>query len=94
MAGKSWQPSHEPPNREGEQAPLTMNKQWKEGGNGWGRTAWMKSCHSSQVHAQSTCSKYMQEHLQGRAHGIPAQSHICKKPLTNKNANALCCQLH
>ena len=37
MAGKSWQPSHEPPHRKGKQASATPNKQWKEGGKGWGK---------------------------------------------------------
>ena len=37
MAGKSWQPSHEPPRRrEREQAPITLIKQWKEEGKGGG----------------------------------------------------------
>ena len=34
MAGKSWQPSHESPHRKGKQAPITLNKQWKEEGRG------------------------------------------------------------
>ena len=34
MAGKSWQPSHEPPHRKGKQAPITLKKQWKEGMGG------------------------------------------------------------
>ena len=37
MAGKSWQPSHEPPRgRETEQAPVTLVKQWKRGREGGG----------------------------------------------------------
>ena len=33
MAGKSWQPDHEPPHgREREQAPVTLIKQWKKKG--------------------------------------------------------------
>ena len=35
MAGKSWQPSHEPP--KGKQVPVTLNKQWNEGRKGWGK---------------------------------------------------------
>ncbi|RMX41256.1 hypothetical protein pdam_00012369 [Pocillopora damicornis] len=34
MAGKSWQPSRESPHRKGRQAPITLSKQWKEGGKG------------------------------------------------------------
>ena len=37
MAGKSWQSSHEPPPRKVKKAPITLNKQWKEGGKGWGK---------------------------------------------------------
>ena len=36
-----------------------------------------------QVHAQSTRSKYTQERLKRRAHGIPTHV-ICKKPLTTR----------
>ena len=40
MAGKFWQPSHYE-----EHAPVTLLKQWKEGGKGDGRgTAWATSC--------------------------------------------------
>ena len=34
MTGKSRQPSPEPSGRKGKQAPVTLNKQWKEGGKG------------------------------------------------------------
>ena len=34
MAGKSWEPSHELSGRKGKQAPVTLNKQWKEGRKG------------------------------------------------------------
>ena len=37
MAGKSWQPSHEPPHRKGKQALVILNKEWKEVGKGWGK---------------------------------------------------------
>ena len=37
MAGKSWQPGHEASHRKWEQAPVTLNKQWKEGGKEWGK---------------------------------------------------------
>ena len=37
MAGKSWQSSHEPPHGKVKKAPITLNKQWKEGGKGWGK---------------------------------------------------------
>ena len=33
-ASKSLQPSNEPPHRKGKQAPVTLNKQWKEGRKG------------------------------------------------------------
>ncbi|CAH3132137.1 unnamed protein product [Pocillopora meandrina] len=42
IAGKSWQPSYEPQHRKGEQAPVILNRQWRGGGNGWGKTAWTK----------------------------------------------------
>ncbi|RMX47678.1 hypothetical protein pdam_00013615 [Pocillopora damicornis] len=35
MAGKSWQPSRESSHRKGKQTPITLNKQWKEGGKGY-----------------------------------------------------------
>ena len=37
IAGKSWHPSHEPPHKKGQQVPVTLNEQWKEGGKGWGK---------------------------------------------------------
>ena len=37
MAGKSWQPRHEPPQGKGKETPVTLNKQWQEEGNGWGK---------------------------------------------------------
>ena len=66
MAGKSWQPSHEPPCRKGKKAPITLKKQWKEGGKGW-ETAWMMSCYTKQ------CCKYTL-----KAHGIQTHAHMQK----------------
>ena len=56
MAGKSWQPSHEPPHRKGKQAPITLKKQWKEGGNGWGKLPReeLPLLTTLQAHTQST----------------------------------------
>ena len=56
-AGKSWQPSHEPPHRKGKQASVTVNKQWKEGEKGWGKLPdeELPLLTTLQVHAQSTC---------------------------------------
>ena len=36
MAGKSWQPSDEPPHSKRTQTPVTLLKQWKEGGKAVG----------------------------------------------------------
>ena len=81
LPGKSWQPSHEPPRRKGKQAPITLNKQWKEGGNGWGKLPRQRVAipHS----ASSTRSKHTQECLQRRAHGIPMYVYM-QKPLTTR----------
>ena len=69
MAGKSWQPSHEPPRRKGKQAHVTLNKQWKKGGGKeWGKTAWtMQNKTTLEVHAQRT-RKYasIEEHMEFR----------------------------
>ena len=80
MTGKSWQPSHESPHRKGRQAPITLNKQWKEGGKGWGKLpGWWAG---TPYNAASSYSKHMQECLKWRAHGT--LMHICKKPLTTR----------
>ena len=57
MAGKSWQPSHEPPRRKGKQAPVTLNKQWKKGREGVGKNCLddeLPRKTTLEVHAQST----------------------------------------
>ena len=81
LPGKSWQPSHEPPHRKGKQAPITLNKHWKEGGNGWGKLPGQRVAISHS--ASSTLSKQTQECLQWRAHGIPMYVYM-QKPLTTR----------
>ena len=76
MAGKSWQPSHEPPCRKGKKAPITLKKQWKEGGKGWGKLPGWWAVTSN--NAANTCLKHMQECLQWRAHGIQTHAHMQK----------------
>ena len=72
MAGKSWQPSHEPPHRKGKKASATPNKQWKEGGKGWGKLP-------LQVHALSTRKNASnEERMEFR------RMRICKKPLATR----------
>ena len=81
MAGKSWQPSRESPHRKGRQAPITLSKQWKEGGKGG------ENCLDDelalltmlQVHSQSTCKNASNEE-----HMELSCMHICKKPLTTR----------
>ena len=76
MAGKSWQPSHEPPCRKGKKAPITLKKQWKEGGKGWGKLpGWWAVTPNN---AANTHLKHMQECLQWRAHGIQMHAHMQK----------------
>ena len=41
------------------------------------------------INTESSCSKHIQECLKWRAHGISV--HVCKKLLTIRNADALCC---
>ena len=57
MAGKSWQPSHKGPHRKGKQAPIMLNKQWKEVGRGGENCLDVELALLAmlQVHAQSTC---------------------------------------
>ena len=59
IADKSWQPRPEPPHKKGKQAPVTLNKQWKEGGEGWGKLPrwWAGTPHN----AASSRSKHTQE---------------------------------
>lgn len=74
MACKSWQPSHEPPHRKGKQAPVTLNKQCKEGGNEGGG----ENCLGMlQVYAQNTCKKASNKEQ------MDAYSADAKKLLTN-----------
>ena len=76
MAGKSWQPSHEPPCRKGKKAPITLKKQWKEGGKGWEKLpGWWAVTPNN---AANTHLKHMQECLQWRAHGIQMHAHMQK----------------
>ena len=76
MAGKSWQPSHEPPCRKLKKAPITLKKQWKEGGKGWGKLpGWLAVTPNN---AANTRFKHMQECLQWRAHGIQTHAHMQK----------------
>ena len=76
MAGKSWQLSHEPPCRKGKKAPITLKKQWKEGGKGWGKLpGWWAVTPNN---AANTHLKHMQECLQWRAHGIQTHAHMQK----------------
>ena len=76
MAGKSWQLSHEPPCRKGKKAPITLKKQWKEGGKGWGKLpGWWAVTPNT---AANTHLKHMQECLQWRAHGIQTHAHMQK----------------
>ena len=53
MAGRFWQPNHEPPYKKGKQAPITLSKQWKEGGKGWGKLPGQLAATMLQVHTQS-----------------------------------------
>ena len=76
MAGKSWQLSHEPPCRKGKKAPITLKKQWKEGGKGWGKLpGWWAVTPNN---AANTRLKHIQECLQWRAHGIQMHAHMQK----------------
>ena len=76
MAGKSWQLSHEPPCRKGKKAPITLKKQWKEGGKGWEKLpGWWAVTPNN---AANTHLKHMQECLQWRAHGIQTHAHMQK----------------
>ena len=76
MAGKSWQLSHEPPCRKGKKAPITLKKQWKEGGKGWGKLpGWWAVTPNN---AANTHLKHMQECLQCRAHGMQTHAHMQK----------------
>ena len=71
MAGKSWQPSHEPIHRKG-----TLSKQWKEGGKGWENCLddELALLTTLQVHAQSTLRNASNEgHMEFR------RMRICKK---------------
>ena len=78
MAGKSWQPGHDASHRKWEQAPVTLNKHGKREGRGGGNCLdkELPLLTTLQVHAQSTRSKYMQECLQQRSHGIPVHAHM------------------
>ena len=67
-AGKSWQPSHEPPHRKGKQAPVTVNKQWKEGEKDWGKLPGWRA--PTPHNTASSCSKHMQECTKRRANCI------------------------
>ena len=81
MAGKFWQPIHEPQHGNWKQASVKLNKQWKKEGNGWGKLPGRRA--ATPHNAASTRSKYTQERLKRRAHGIPTHV-ICKKPLTTR----------
>ena len=81
MAGKSWNPSHEPSHeREREQAPIALIKQWKERRERGGEqpmigVPMLVKC--------SLTSKMLQMHLGPRACGILAYAHI-QTSLTTK----------
>ena len=76
MAGKSWQPNHEPPCRKGKQAHITLNKQWKE------RAEWEGGGFAGQcgLPLPQHCKFMLKAHkrLKQRAHGIPMNVHIPK----------------
>ena len=77
MAGKTWQPSHEPPHRKGEQVPVTLSRQWKEGGNGWG-----KNCLDEELPLLATLQAHTQRNASNTEHkGIPMHA-LMRKPLT------------
>ena len=69
--------SHGAPYRKGTQVPVTLNKQWKEGGKGWRKLSGKLAAtpHS----AASSHSKRTQEPLKRLAHGIPMHAHNQKK---------------
>ena len=83
MAGKSWQPSCESPHRKGKQAPITLNKQWKEGGRGG------ENCLDNELTPPLTT---LQVHTQGTHTKTPQTKSIwnsdtcafIKKPLTTR----------
>ena len=69
--------SHGTPYRKGTQVPITLNKQWKEGGKGWIKLSGKLAAtpHS----AASSHSKHTPERLKRLAHGIPMHAHNQKK---------------
>ena len=75
MAGKSWQPSHESPHKKGKQAPITLNKQRKEEGKGWGKLPG-QSADTSPHNAASSHSRHTQERLKQRVYGILTHAHL------------------
>ena len=82
MAGKSWQPGHEASHRKWEQAPVTLNKQWKEGGKGWGKLPGWRA--PTPHNTTSTCSKYTL-----KVHASTCMEFQCMHAL--ENSDALCC---
>ena len=79
MVGTSWQPSHEPSHRQWKQVPVTLNKQWKEGGKGCGKLP--RQCAATPNNSESSGSKHMQECLNRRAHVILVHT-LMQKQLT------------
>ena len=69
--------SHGVPYRKRIQVPVTLNKQWKEGGKGWRKLSGKLAAtpHS----AASSHSKRTPERLKRLAHGIPMHAHNQKK---------------
>ena len=75
MAGKSWQPNHGPPHRKGKQAPVAMNKQWKEGGKGG------ENCLDEELPLLTTLQVTLKAQArtpQRRERRIPTQAHMQK----------------
>ena len=62
------------PTQERKQVPITLNKQWKEGGKGCGNLPgqWVDT---SPHNAASSHSRHTQERLKQRAYGIPTHAH-------------------
>ena len=65
------------PIQERDTVPITLNKQWKEGGKGWRKLSGKLAAtpHS----AASSHSKHTPERLKRLAHGIPTDAHKQKK---------------
>ena len=89
MAGKSRQPSHEPPCGGRKQAPITLKKKKVErkGGTGEGRQPPRNSHAQENANAQKTLTKTptkLLQHPMDQAHKESWHMRISNKPLTAK----------